>query len=174
MAASIAAMAGADALAYVFWHRPRAGVDRAEYEGAQRAFHERLAQVESACFRLTELPFAAEHAPAGSDGYEDWYLVEDWAALGELNAAAVDARHRDSHDRAAALVGGGWAGVYGLVRGAAEIPAEASWMDKPPGEPSEEFVANLPAVAVWRRQMVLGPAPEFCLAAPEVNRQRVG
>lgn len=173
MAASIAAMAGADLLAYVFWHRPRSGVGVEEYEAAQRGFHERLGEVESACFRLEELPFSVEHDPSGP-AYEDWYLVEGWAALGELNALAVDAGHRGSHDQAAALVGGGWAGVYELVGGAAEIPAEASWVDKPLGQPSDDFIDSLAAAAVWRRQMVLGPAPEFCLATPGVSRQQVG
>src|SRR5215470_882441 len=126
MVASIAAMAGADLLAYVFWHRPRAGVERAEYEAAQRGFHERLDGVESACFRLEELPFAAEQA--GDDGaYEDWYLIK------------------------------GWAGVYELVRGDPGIPAEVSWVEKPLGQPSADFIDGLVGSAVWRRQMVLGP-----------------
>lgn len=146
-------------LAYVFWHRPRVGVEVDAYEQAQRGFHASLG-VESACFRLEALPFGDRGA-----GYEDWYLVEDWTALGELNVAAVDAVRRADHDAAAALAGEGWAGVFALVNGPAAIPGGTEWGDKPPGSD---------AAAAWRRQMVLGPAPEFCLATPaSAGRARI-
>jgi hypothetical protein len=144
-------------LAYLFWHRPRRGAERDEYEAAQRSFHAAL-ETESACFRLAELPFG------GGPGYEDWYLVDGWAGLGALNAAAVDARRRPEHDRAAALAAGGWGGVYSLVRGETAIPAGTEWRDKPRGQASGDFLAALPETAVWRRELVLGPAPEICLA----------
>lgn len=146
-------------LAYVFWHRPRAGVEAAAYEQAQRAFHASLG-IESACFRLEALPFGDRGA-----AYEDWYLVEDWTALGELNTAAVDAGRRPSHDAAASLSTEGWAGVFALADGPAAIPTNTEWLDRPPNEEG---------VTVWRRQMVLGPAPEFCLATVgSVGRTRV-
>ncbi|HXR61260.1 MAG TPA: hypothetical protein VN732_08045 [Solirubrobacterales bacterium] len=147
-------------LAYLFWHRPRPGVEQEEYEEAQHRFHS-LLEIESACFRLERLPFA--EAP----GYEDWYLVEDWQALGELNVAAVDARRRGGHDRAAALAADGWGGIYRAVRGPAEIPGVAEWLHKPRGEATADFLGGLPEGAgAWQRQMVLGPAPEFCVARP--------
>jgi hypothetical protein len=155
-------------LAYLFWHRPAAGVDRAEYEEAQRRFHAAIG-VPSGCFRLAQLPFAAE---GDGGGYEDWYLVDGWAALGELNEAAVDAGRRPSHDAAASLVGNGWAGVYRLLQGPPEPPEEARWLFKRPGEATADLLAA--AAPVWQRQMVLGPAPEFCLGAGgEVTRLRV-
>lgn len=145
-------------LAYLFWHRPRPGVEREEYEQAQRQFHASL-KIESACFGLARLPF--DDGP----GYEDWYLVEDWAALGELNRAAVDSTHRPSHDGAAALVGDGWGGVYACVRGEPKIPPAAEWHHKPRGETSSQFLAGFEeGLTIWRRQMVLGPAPELCVA----------
>lgn len=148
-------------LAYLFWHRPRPGVEQEEYEEAQRRFH-RLIEVDSACFRLERLPFGDE------PGYEDWYLVDDWAALGELNATAVDSHHRPGHDRAAALAGEGWGGVYVCVRGEPTIPSAARWLGKPRGEASGEFLAGFADdLVVWQRQMVLGPAPEFCVASGE-------
>lgn len=149
-------------LAYLFWHRPAAGIGGEEYEEAQRRFHAAIG-VPSACFRLAELPFAAGSDGAGG-GYEDWYLVADWTALGELNTAAVDAGRRASHDAAAALVGAGWAGVYGLVRGAAEIPEQVRWLDKGHGETTPDLLARQGEAPAWQRQMVLGPAPEFCFA----------
>jgi len=154
-------------LAYVFWHRPKAGADIEAYEEAQRSFHATL-DVPSASFKLAELPFTA------GGGYEDWYLVESWAALGELNARAVDSVRGGSHERAAALAADGWGGIYELTRGPAEIPGGVEWFDKPRGEPSAEFVTALPHESVWRRQLVLGRAPEFCCAAEGADsRQRL-
>lgn len=154
-------------LAYLFWHRPGAEVDKAEYEEALRGFHSEL-ENRSACFRVDELPF--ERGP----GYEDWYLVDDWASLGELNEAAVDPVRRPAHDRAAADAAAGWGGIYLHVRGSAEIPDGAEWHDKPPLIPTQTFLADLPETTIWRRELVLGPAPEFCVAIPGAGgRERV-
>ena len=154
-------------LAYLFWHRPREGTDRARSEEAQRGFHATL-EAESACFRLGKLPFDSP------PGYEDWYLVDDWGALGRLNEAAVDAVRRPAHDQAAAEAGAGWGGVYSLVRGPVEIPAGAEWHPKPRLVPTETFLADLPETTIWRRELVLGPAPEFCVAAPGAGgRERI-
>jgi len=147
-------------LAYVFWHRPKADADRDAYEAAQRAFHETIA-VPSRCFRLDALPFD----PSG--GYEDWYLVENWAELGALNDAATDPAGRDDHDRAAELAADGWGAVYALARGPAEIPTGVEWQDKERGRPTADFLDSMSSAAVWRRQFVLGPAPEFCIATSE-------
>jgi hypothetical protein len=146
-------------LAYVFWHRPKEGVDRAAYEAAQRAFHERIG-MPSACFRIARLPFSKK------GGYEDWYLVGGWAGLGALNEAAVDVSRRSSHDRVAAMVADGWGSVYELARGLPRIPAGVRWMDKRRGRPSRDFLDSKDADVVWRRLLVLGPAPEFCLSGP--------
>jgi hypothetical protein len=134
-------------LAYLFWHRPRVGVEPADYEGRLRDFLERL-DVPAASFRLEALPFGS------GGGYEDWYLVEDWTALGVLNRAAVSGRPGPAHDAVAELAEAGWGGVYALLRGPAEPPSAARWADHPDDA----------ARAVWRRQLVLGPAPEYCLA----------
>lgn len=116
-------------LAYLFWHRPRPGADPGAYEEAQRRFHRQL-EGESACFRVSALPFG------GGGGYEDWYLVGDWAELGELNERAVDERRRPSHDGAALMAREGWGGIYSLVRGEPSIPLGAEWIEKPRGEPA--------------------------------------
>jgi len=145
-------------LAYVFWHRPAPDVERAAYEERLRAFHARLG-VASAAFRLHALPWRHE------DGYEDWYLVEDWTALGELNARAVKAAG-DQHDRAARLAAEGWAGVWRLVDGRPEPPGAVRWQAEAPP-------AGTPH---WRRQMTLGPAPQHCLVlggAEQPGRVRI-
>ncbi len=154
-------------LAYLFWHRRGPDVDQSEYEEVQREFHAAL-ETESASFRLGELPFDP------SPGYEDWYLVEDWAALGVLNDSAVDSIRRPAHDRAASGAGAGWGGLYMLVRGPAAIPDGADWYEKPRLVPTKTFLADLPETTIWRRQLVLGPAPEFCVTVPGApSRERV-
>jgi hypothetical protein len=145
-------------LAYVFWHRRAPQREPAEYEARLRAFHERIG-VPSAAFRLDRLPFAG-----GGPGYEDWYLVDSWAALGELNARAVDARRRAFHDAVAGMAGEGWGGVYALARGDPSPPTAVRWLDKPRGVAYETFLAGLRSPSVWLRQLVLGPAPEVCAA----------
>jgi hypothetical protein len=142
-------------LAYVFWHQPGDEVDPGSYEEGLCAFHGGL-DLDSASFRLKRFPFRA------GGGYEDWYLVESWSELEDLNDRAVDAHHRASHDRVAAGTARGWGGIYELVRGEARIPTGTEWFDKPLGEPTADFLATRPEGTIWRRQLVLGPAPEFC------------
>jgi len=155
-------------LAYVFWHRPRKGADRLNYEEAQRAFHSGL-ELTSACFSLAKLPFGEERS-----GYEDWYLVEDWEKLGDLNSAAVDSVRRADHDRAASQAADGWGAVYSLLRGPASIPEGARWLDKPRGTPTDQFLASLAEATIWQRQMVLGPGPEFCAVSSEpAGREKI-
>ena len=99
-------------------------------------------------------------------GYEDWYLVDDWGDLGTLNDAAVDRAHRGTHDRVAGLAGAGAGAIYALRAGQPYLDSTAAaWLDKPHGAPYERFRADLLAhgAAVWERQLVLGPAPEFCV-----------
>jgi hypothetical protein len=155
-------------LAYVFWHRPRPDVGLGAYEDAQRAFHSSL-EATSASFRLAELPFGD-----GGSGYEDWYLVENWEGLGNLNRTAVDPARRPGHDLAASQSADGWGAIYSPVRGPASIPDGADWLHKPRGESSVSFIASLAETTVWQRQMVLGPAPEFCAAvSASDSRERI-
>jgi hypothetical protein len=144
-------------LAYVFWHQPQNGVVPTDYEEGLRAFHDRLA-VPSASFRIESLPFAQ---PGG--GYEDWYLVEDWTELGELNVVALSGERRTPHDDVARLAAGGWAGIYLLVRGETRPPSSTRWVSKPAGQSYDAFLEAVSAPTIWQRQMTLGPTPEFCL-----------
>lgn len=161
-------------LAYVFWHWRQSTVAPIDYESRQRAFHSALASapaegfVASFSVALSGAPWAA----AGGDAYEDWYLVRDWSALGALNEAAVSAGRARPHDAAAAVVADGAGGLYALRLGATEPgPRCAHWFGKPPGMRYDELLRLLAPVVeraegvLWMRQMVLGPAPEFCLHA---------
>jgi len=177
-------------LAYVFWHRPRDVGAIEAYEQAQLTFHRSLAHTRpvgmcgSAVFRLAEIPWldsAKDGSTIGTGGYEDWYVLEDFAALGVLNEAAVGHGHRTSHDDVARRHGDGTAGLYELVEGnhRADLlgsAAVAVWVGRPPGSPRPMLGEMLgdgidPGHAsLWRRQLVLGPAPEFCLLAEDRSR----
>lgn len=129
-------------LSYVFWHHPAPGPDESQYEARLIAFHRVLAGsppvgfLRSATYRIQGAPWR----PAAG-GYEDWYELVDWTALGVLNAAAVSASMRAGHDAAAALAGGGAGGVYASVRAAARGRAKdaAAWLSKPRGTTYPEF-----------------------------------
>ena len=158
-------------LAYVFWHRPAAAVEAHAYEAALAAFHTALAAnppagfLDSAAFRADTAPWLPGDGPA----YEDWYAVEDWAALGTLNAAAVSGARATPHDAVAHEAGAGAGGVYRRIAGDGLGARAAAWLAKPDGEPRDAFHAALAATggAVWMRQMVLGPAPEYVVRADE-------
>jgi hypothetical protein len=164
-------------LAYVFWHRAGEGVAAEDYEAASLRFQRSLASqppggfVGSACLRADQLPWLG----GGGAGYEDWYVVEDFAALGVINEAALGRGHRTSHDGAARLSGEGAGGVYRLIDGSPDLDgiALATWISPPRGHHQpllDDFLADggEPGHAsLWRRQMVLGPAPELCLLSRE-------
>ena len=159
-------------LAYVFWHVPAPGV--ADYEARLAAFHHELREAAPAWLGPTAT-FGLDSVPwlDGPAGYEDWYLVEDFGALGSLNEAAVSGPRKPLHDAAAAAARSGAGGVMGHVAGA-QLPAATgwgAWLAKPAGAGYPAFHAELaaalpPGAGAWRRQMVLGPSTEYCVLAP--------
>lgn len=174
--------------AYVFWHQPRPETNIREYEHTLRDFHEALGRVDAAegyiasqVYRIADVPWL----PPGT-GYEDWYLIENSAALDSLERAAVSVHARAAHDRVARMAESGAGGLYRLLRARNEelapepptpdAPARETstciWISKPHGWEYGEFHDDLdrlrPAAAsVWQRQMVLGPAPEYAVIVPE-------
>jgi hypothetical protein len=165
-------------LAYVFWHRPLDEAAVEAYEHAEIAFHRSLAHAPptgfqgSATFRVAGLEWFE------GSGYEDWYFVEDYTALGVLNMAAVGHGHRTAHDGIAHRFGSGAGGLYGLIEGHPPLgPGPGSFGE----ESAAIWVARAPGIerrglgellgdgmdaqhaSLWRRQLVFGPAPEFCL-----------
>jgi hypothetical protein len=159
-------------LAYIFWHWPLPDVGRSEYENWLRDFHRRLGDCGVSGF-LASHSFRIHGAPwinAGDDAYGDWYLVDGSAALDPLNAAAVTGAQAP-HAHVAAMVAGGAGGLYRQLSGTGELAAARieSWLTKPKGTPYDELYERLrpftdrESVQLWRRQMVLGPTPEFCL-----------
>ncbi len=173
-------------LAYLSWHRPAPTVDPAAYERALEQFHRSLAHRPpsgfrgSATFRAAELPWltsGAERSPrTGSGaGYEDWYLLDDWAAVGVLEEAAVSRGHLSVHDKLASLSLIATGAVYRLIEGHAGLDETllAVWVTRSRGHEHPSLAALLGdgmdtvAGGLWRRCLGLGPAPEFCLLASE-------
>ena len=159
-------------LAYVFWHWRRPEIPRDEYERRQQAFHAALTASPSPGFvRSTSAAITgAPWANGGGDAYEDWYLVEGSAALDPLNDAAISAARERPHAEAAAVAAGGTAALYRLRGGRALArPTHATWFDKPADRGYARLAEELRPIvdgggmALWCRQMVLGPSPEFCL-----------
>ncbi|HEV3048210.1 MAG TPA: hypothetical protein VGY13_12720 [Solirubrobacteraceae bacterium] len=167
-------------LAYLSWHRPAATVEAGAYEQALERFHRSLAHQRpcgfrgSASFRAPLLAWLAAPEGAGG-GYEDWYLLEDWAAVGVLEEAAVSRGHHGAHERIAARAGSATSAIYRLVEGGAELGAArvAVWVSRAPGRERPSLETLLadgiePSTgSLWRRCLGLGPAPEFCLLAAE-------
>jgi len=132
------------------------------YEGALRRFHAELAGSRPA-------GFVSSTTYRFSDGYSDWYLLENSAALDVLNAAAVSGARAASHDMAARMAGWGSGKLLSLAQGDPDLDAlyEVAFA-KPAGMAYPELYAMLEpfaaraGAALWRRMMVLGPPPEFC------------
>ncbi len=171
-------------LAYLSWHRPASTAQTAAYERALEQFHRSLAHRApsgfrgSATFRVASLPWlASEESSAAPVGYEDWYLLDDWASLGVLEEAAVSHGHVSAHDKVASLAGVSASGVYRFLEGHAELEPNhaAVWVARSGGHEHPSLSALLgdgmdPALdGLWRRCLGLGPAPEFCLLASEAS-----
>lgn len=158
---------------YLFWHRPRASVDARAYEQALMSFHRALAEQSppgfrgSASYRIPAAPWLGKER-----GYEDWYLIDGSWALDPLNEMAAAGPMMPSHNAAAAEMETGYGGLYSLISGAADLPERRmqTWLTRPRGIPWKPALEALrrahPGIACWRRQMVLGPAPEFLVTSP--------
>lgn len=169
-------------LAYVFWHWPRPETGHDAYEQQLALFHRALRDepsrgfVRSVAYRVPRLPFRNPTPEAHMPLYEDWYLVEDWPALGALDEGAVSAPRSEPHARVSALSETGVGAIYALLRGAGALEqgVHAAWVSKPRELSYKRFRSSLrdlsSAAEVWQRQLVLGPAPEFCVtSATEVG-----
>jgi hypothetical protein len=164
-------------LAYVFWHRPAPGVAPEAYAASIARFHHSIAARPPAGFvRSASFSVPAPNWLGELPAFEDWYVVEDFAALGVLNEAAVGRGHVSLHDAAARLAGPGTGGVYRLLEGTATLDhiRVAVWIERPRGVEPPLLAALLGDgmdaghAGLWQRQLALGPAPEYCVLAAEV------
>jgi hypothetical protein len=152
-------------LAYVFSHRPAGDVDVGEYEAALQRFHAILTAARPGGF-ISSSTFRV------GDGYSDWYLVENSAALDVLNEAAVSGARTAVHDAAARMAVDGVGKLLSLAAGEPTAgPGFEIRFSKPRGMSYADLYERMQPIAsgrgasLWRRMMVLGPPPEFCLVS---------
>jgi hypothetical protein len=160
-------------LGYAFWHRPRPGISLRAYERRLLAFQSSLKAhppdglIDALSFREEVSPWSRRR----STTYEDWYLVRDFQSLGNLNDAAVANPNKRPHDEVAKDASGGAGGLYRLLSDDLRLQDAlfATWIRKPSRTPYQTFLYGLAKLAgdgktdLWQRQMVLGPASEFCI-----------
>jgi hypothetical protein len=163
-------------LAYVFWHWRQSSVTRETYEAHLASFHQTLADNGPPGFRHSVV-FAIENAFwLGTSGvaYEEWYVVDDSAALDPLNIAAVSGACEAPHNLVARQAADGIGGLYRWRDGIQRVSGAkyATWLAKPEGVSYKDFYATLQPLlsqhesALWGRQMTLGPTKEFCVQSP--------
>ncbi len=148
-------------IAYLFWHWP---ADPHDYEATLARFHNRLHAAgpphlrRNASYRVAGAPWL----PGGA-GYEDWYLVDGFGDLDALNEKISLASVRDAHQAVAQASTGGAGGLYAVRSGDPLAAApQVTWITKPRGLDYSRFYEQLaPTPCLLRRQLVLGPAPEF-------------
>ena len=160
-------------LAYVFWHWPNSTVDPNKYLQYLVDFHDTLAANkpngfhQSVVFRIR----GASWLNTQDEAYEEWYLLDDSAAMDPLNEAAVSGVCEEPHNKVAREAADGIGGIYRLRAGQEELSEArcAIWLSKPAGVSYKDFYTSLqpltsqPGVALWGRQMTLGPTTEFCI-----------
>lgn len=162
-------------LAYVFWHRRKHEFSRDEYEDKLKQFHVTLnrSNLEGFNGSLVARITGATWLRSESDAYEDWYLMKGSEVLDRLNETAVNGVRKEPHDDIARLATDFKGGLYQLKTGVhSSITNEfALWLSKPFSTSYEAFYKNVAQYqtngsVLWRRQMTLGPTPEFCLISP--------
>ena len=160
-------------LAYVFWHWPQPSIDRDAYEDHLREFQQTLAANKSSGFQQSVVfrIRGASWLNTSDEAYEEWYLLDDSAAMDPLNEAAVSGACEEPHNRVAREAADGTGGLYRLREGIEDLSQAnfAIWLSKPAGVSYKTFYADLQSltsqrgVALWGRQMTLGPTTEFCI-----------
>ena len=160
-------------LAYVFWHWPRPEIERGQYLDHLNEFHRTLAAHKPHGFQQSVVfgVSGAKWLNTDDEAYEEWYLLDDSAAMDPLNEAAVSGACEEPHNRVAREAADGTGGLYRLRAGSPDFAHArfATWLSKPAGVSYKDFYAGMepltsqPGVALWGRQMTLGPTPEFCI-----------
>jgi hypothetical protein len=162
-----------ETLAYVFFHRPRGGVTPPQYARALVRFHSALARARPTGFRESAALWCGR-AP-WKEGrirpiYLDWYVLDGFHALDPIRAVAYRPPWVRLHRAIARRSSDGWGSLYATA-GPAQVPGRADrlrWFSSSPA--TKDWLRRSPpggpaGGTLWRRQLALGPAPEFCWAA---------
>ena len=105
------------------------------------------------------------------EAYEEWYLLDDSAAMDRLNDAAVSGACEEPHNRVAREAADGTGGLYRLREGLENLD-QAKIRDLAKQTRRcflqkllrRNAITNLAARRrLWGRQMTLGPTTEFCI-----------
>jgi hypothetical protein len=164
-----------ESIAYVFYHRPARGVRRATYERALLSFHDQLARSPTPGFRgsaALRLPHVTWGAARRRPLYVDWYVLGGFGDLGPVRDVAYRPPWVESHRRIAGLFGDGEGGLF-AARGTVDPPTApdlAVWFSSPEGRGKSLlrrwWTEGPPRGTLWRRQLAVGPSPEFCFFGP--------
>lgn len=159
-----------EVLAYVFFHRPRSRVARSTYERALARFHLQLARTptdgfqENAALRLPAAPWKeSSRRPL----YVDWYVLDGFESLDPIRAVASRPPWVRAHRAIARQAANGWGALYAASPGARppDLSDRLVWFSSATLATSSG--RNLarggpPEGTLWRRQLAIGPSPEFC------------
>ena len=161
-------------IGYVFWHQKVDSVTSSIYENGLKNFHSNLANAGIRGY-LGSISFRVEGAywvGAKKTGYEDWYYLTDSGVIDILNHGDSFGKMMAIHNNGASLATGMHAGLYQLKSSSAKHRESTwvVWFSKPGGMSDEDFNRLISStvhpnnIDFWKRQMVLGPTPEFCIA----------
>src|SRR5690349_16602672 len=103
-------------LAYVFWHWRQPSIEAEAYEANLRQFHKTLQLHKPLGFHFSVV-YSIVGAPwlsTSSDAYEEWYVLDDSAAMDRINHAAVNGPCEEPHNLVARNAAGGVGGLYRL------------------------------------------------------------
>ena len=155
--------------AYVFWHQRDDAYSAQLYEEGLASFHTRLSALGVKGF-LGSFTFKVSGVPwITGEGYEDWYLVAGLGVLEEINSLISDPIIRGLHDSVARMSVNGKGTILAHVKGDPTLinASNACWLSKPRATSYDDFYGDIDSVisglaaSVWRRQLALGPNPEF-------------
>ena len=134
-------------LAYVFWHWPQSSIDRDVYLEHLADFHRTLAANKPSGFQrsIVYRISGANWLNTSGDAYEEWYLLDDSAAMDRLNEAAVTGVCEEPHNRVARQAADGTGGLYRFRAGQEDLAQSrfAVWLCKPAGVSYNDFFAAM-------------------------------
>jgi hypothetical protein len=112
-------------LAYVFWHWHGPQIEAGAYQHNLIAFHQALSAHKPRGFDSSMVLLAEQATWLGRDAptYEDWYFVENSAALDPLNEGTLSGPCQEAHNQLARWTEGGTGGIFRLQAAGTYSPA---------------------------------------------------